>query len=179
MHICLQSGSENVLKRMKRMYSAAEFSKLIKSIKLNYPSFNITTDIIVGFPGETEEEFNETLEMMNDMEFGHVHTFKYSLRKNTRAEKLADHLPDTIKSQRSEKVRKLAEVHRLKYRRQFVGKQQTVLIEKVDGVWAFGHGENYVPVKIKNNKLKRNRFYKVSIVEVDTNGDEPVLIAGA
>ena len=177
MHICLQSGSESVLKRMKRMYTAAEFSRLIKSIKLNYPTFNVTTDIIVGFPGETEEEFNETLEMMKELEFGHVHTFKYSLRRNTRAEKLPDHLPDKIKSQRSEKVRKLAEEHRLKYRRQFVGKQQAVLVEKVDGVWAFGHGENYIPIKVKTDKLKKNQIYKVSIVEIDTKGDEPILIA--
>jgi len=164
MHICLQSGSESVLKRMKRMYSASEFSRLIKSIKQEYPSFNITTDVIVGFPGETVEEFNETISMMKDLEFGHVHTFKYSLRRNTRAEGFPDHLSDKLKSQRSEIVRKLSEQHRLKYRKQFIGKKQTVLIEKINDGWAFGHGENYIPIKVIGKDLNKNQYYKINIM---------------
>jgi len=176
MHICLQSGSESVLKRMKRMYTAKEFRHLIKSIKHDYPTFNITTDVIVGFPGETEDEFNETISMMKDLEFGHVHTFKYSLRRNTRAESFPDHLSDKLKSQRSEIVRKLSEEHRLKYRRQFIGKKQTILIEKLNDGWAFGHGENYIPVKVKDLNLTKNHFYEVTISNIDTKGEEPVLI---
>lgn len=178
MHICLQSGSENILKQMRRMYSAVEFKDLILKVKKKYPDFNITTDIIVGFPGETEEEFKETIDLVNEIDFGHIHTFKYSLRKGTRAERYPDHLPDKIKSERSEIIRNISEKQRLKYRTSFVGKHQNILVEKVDiDGWAFGHGENYVPIKIYSKNLKKNNFYKVLIKSVETSGDEPVLIS--
>jgi len=178
MHICLQSGSENILKRMRRMYTAVEFKELIKKVKQLYPDFNITTDIIVGFPDETEEEFKETIELIEELEFGHIHTFKYSLRKGTRAEKFSNHLSDKLKSERSETVRKLSEKQRLNYRKTFIGKYQNVLIEKIDNDgWAFGHGENYVPVKIRGNKFIKNNFHKVLINNIDTSGEEPVLIS--
>lgn len=178
MHICLQSGSENILKRMRRMYTSVEFKDLIKKVKKQYPDFNITTDIIVGFPDETEEEFKETVDLVRDLEFGHIHTFKYSLRKGTRAERLPNHLSDKIKSERSEIIRNISEKQRLNYRKTFIGKYQNVLVEKVDNDgWGFGHGENYVPVKIKALNLKKNVFYKVLINDIDISGDEPVLIS--
>ncbi len=178
MHICLQSGSETVLKRMKRMYTAKEFEELIEKVKERFPHFNITTDVIVGFPGETEDEFNQTLDFIKKTKFGHIHTFKYSLRKDTRAEKLPDHITDKVKTTRSEIVRKLSEEQRLKYRQSFIGKQQTVLIERIeaDG-WAFGHGENYIPIKVKNTNLKKNQFYKVLVKSVENSGSEPILIS--
>ncbi|PLX11155.1 MAG: tRNA (N(6)-L-threonylcarbamoyladenosine(37)-C(2))-methylthiotransferase MtaB [Marinilabiliales bacterium] len=177
MHICLQSGSENILKRMRRMYTANEFANLIQNVRKKYPQFNVTTDIIVGFPGETEEEFNETYEFIKKVKFGHIHTFKYSLRKGTRAERFPDHLSDRIKSERSEIIRKTSEHHRLEYRKNFIGKTQTVLVEKTETNYAYGHGENYIPIKIKGNDFKSNNFYKVVIVDIDNNGDEPILIA--
>jgi threonylcarbamoyladenosine tRNA methylthiotransferase MtaB len=177
MHICLQSGSENILKRMRRMYTADEFSSLIERVRKNYPAFNVTTDIIVGFPGETEEEFNETLDFIKKVKFGHIHTFKYSLRRGTRAERFPDHIPDKIKSERSETIRNTAEQHRLDYRKSFMGKKQTVLVEKTTENFAFGHGENYIPIKIKGKDLIKNTFYKTIITAIDNKGEEPILIA--
>ncbi len=178
MHICLQSGSENILKRMRRMYTAKEFKRLIDNVRAKHPDFNITTDVIVGFPGETEEEFNETIDFINDIKFGHVHTFKYSLRKGTKAERLQDHIPDWIKSERSGKIRKTAEKHRFEYRAGFIGKKQNVLIEKTDGGFAYGHGQNYVPVKIRDaGDMNKNTFYLANIVDIEDAGEEPILIA--
>jgi len=177
MHICLQSGSENILKRMRRMYTADEFASLIERVRNKYPEFNVTTDIIVGFPGETEEEFQETLNFIKKVKFGHIHTFKYSLRKGTRAERFPEHIPDKIKTTRSEIIRKTSELHRFEYRKNFVGKQQTVLVEKVEDGFAFGHGENYIPVKIKGQDFTKNTFYKAIITDIDNSGEEPVLIA--
>lgn len=178
MHICLQSGSETVLKRMKRMYTAKEFKELAKKVKQRFPHFNITTDVIVGFPGETEEEFEQTLKFIKETEFGHIHTFKYSLRKNTRAEKLPDHINGKIKTMRSETIRKLSEKQRLAYRKSFIGKEQTVLVEKINANgWAFGHGENYIPIKLKGTELKKNKFYKVLIKQLEETENEVVLIS--
>ena len=178
MHICLQSGSEGILKRMRRMYTATEYKDLIHKVRSIYPDFNITTDIIVGFPGETEEEFQETVDLINEVEFGHIHTFKYSLRKGTRAERFPEHIPDKIKSARSEIVREISERHRLEFRQKFVGKYQSILVEKIDDDgWAFGHGENYMPIKVKSDKLETNHFYRVIIKDIDNKSDEPILIS--
>lgn len=180
MHICLQSGSENILKRMRRMYTAEEFKTLIKRVREKYPDFNVTTDVIVGFPGETEEEFNETLDFIKEVGFGHIHTFKYSLRKGTRAERFPDHLPDKIKTPRSEAVRILSEKQRLNYRKSFIGKTQTVLVETIDDEgFANGHGENYVPVKMKAEGLELNKFYECKITHLIENKEEPILIGEA
>ena len=178
MHICLQSGSEGILKRMRRMYTATEYKDLIHKVRSIYPDFNITTDIIVGFPGETKEEFQETVDLINEVEFGHIHTFKYSLRKGTRAERFPEHIPDKIKSARSEIVREISERHRLEFRQKFVGKYQSILVEKIDDDgWAFGHGENYMPIKVKSDKLETNHFYRVIIKDIDNKSDEPILIS--
>lgn len=178
MHICLQSGSENILKRMKRFYTGVEFKDVISKVKQRYPDFNVTTDLIVGFPGETEEEFNESVEFVKQIGFGHIHTFKYSLRKNTRAESFPNHLPDTIKSKRSEIIRKISEEQRLKYRSSFIGKFQNILVEKIDELgWAFGYGENYIPIRVKTHEIEKNNFYKVLIKDIDVSTDEPILIA--
>lgn len=176
MHICLQSGSEDVLLRMRRMYTAKEFEQIATKLKTDYPNFNLTTDLIVGFPGETEEDFNKTLDLTKKIGFGHVHTFKYSVRKGTRAERMQDHIPEKVKTERSGILRKVIEETKLKYRRSFIGKEQTVLIETFDKQgFAKGYGENYIPVLIKEQNLEHNNFYPVKISGIETL-DEPVLI---
>ncbi len=92
MHICLQSGSEDILLKMRRMYTAKEFEEIATKLKTDYPQFNLTTDIIVGFPGESEEDFNKTAELAKKIGFGHIHTFKYSVRKGTRAERMPEQI---------------------------------------------------------------------------------------
>lgn len=176
MHICLQSGSEDILLKMRRMYTAKEFESIAAKLKSDYPNFNLTTDIIVGFPGETEGDFQKTLELTKKIGFGHVHSFKYSVRKGTRAERMPDHIPEKVKSERSEILRELADETKLNYRKSFIGQNQTVLIETIDKEGnARGYGEQYIPVLIENVNLVKNNFYKVKITGIDTSQD-PVLI---
>jgi threonylcarbamoyladenosine tRNA methylthiotransferase MtaB len=176
MHICLQSGSEDILLKMRRMYTAQEFETIASKLKSDYPGFNLTTDIIVGFPGETEDDFEKTLSLVKKIGFGHVHTFKYSVRKGTRAERMPDHIPEKVKSERSESLRNVAEEAKVDYRRSFIGKTQKVLVETINGQgFARGYGENYIPVLIRHKKLNRNNFYTVKITGIELN-DEPILI---
>ena len=175
MHICLQSGSEDILLKMRRIYTAGEFEEVARKLRNDYPGFNLTTDIIVGFPGETEEDFQKTLEVARRIGFGHIHTFKYSVREGTRAARMPDQIPEKIKTARSDTVRKLAGEMKLEYRKSFIGKKQTVLVETFDRKgFAKGYGEHYVPVIIEQKGLEKNKFYGVSIIGI-IPGKEPLL----
>jgi threonylcarbamoyladenosine tRNA methylthiotransferase MtaB len=177
MHICLQSGSEDILLKMRRMHTAREFEEIAMKLETDYPQFNLTTDIIVGFPGETEEDFKKTIELAKKIGFGHIHTFKYSVRKGTRAERMPEQIDERTKSERSEIIRKLANDSKNNYRKSFIGKTQRVLVEKINkkGL-ATGYGEHYIPVIIETAGLKKNEFYNVKITGIET-GEEPVLRA--
>jgi threonylcarbamoyladenosine tRNA methylthiotransferase MtaB len=177
LHLCLQSGSEPILKKMRRMYSAELFEKMCSKLREEVPGFNITTDIIVGFPGETEQDFLDSLKTAERIGFGHIHTFKFSVRKGTRAERLPDHVHGSVKTKRSEAVRKLSEKMRENYRKSFIGKEQVVLVEKINKEgYATGYGENYIPVEIRQKGLETNMFYKVTLTKLEQGKDEPVLI---
>jgi len=176
MHICLQSGSEEVLLKMRRMYTAKLFKEMADKLEEMYPGFSLTTDIIVGFPGETEEQFQETVDMASSIGFGHIHTFKYSIRKGTRAERLPDHIDEKEKNRRGEIIRVLSDETRIKHRKSFIGKNQRVLVQIIlkDGT-ARGFGEHYIPIIIKEKGLETNTFYDVEITELIVK-DEPTLI---
>jgi threonylcarbamoyladenosine tRNA methylthiotransferase MtaB len=103
LHMCLQSGSDKILLKMRRQYTVDEFKTMVHKIKKKIPDFNFTTDIMVGFPGETEEDFQETCKVSEQLGFSHVHTFKYSIRKGTRAERMPDQVHEKIKTERSVK----------------------------------------------------------------------------
>lgn len=166
LHLCLQSGSEKVLELMRRFYTLDQFRNIIDSFRFRYPDFNFTTDLIVGSPGETEALFQESYDIAKEIGFGHIHTFKYSVRKGTIAEKMPNQVPDKIKVQRSEAIRQLAEETKLEFRKQFIGKEQTMLIEKPDTAFgATGYGENYIPLALDAN-VERNTFQKVRITEI-------------
>ncbi|MDA3943746.1 MAG: tRNA (N(6)-L-threonylcarbamoyladenosine(37)-C(2))-methylthiotransferase MtaB [Bacteroidetes bacterium] len=162
LHLCLQSGSEAILLKMRRMYTAREFRQLAEKLRYRYPDFNLTTDIIVGFPGETEKDFQESLQMAKDLRFSHIHTFKYSVRSGTRAERMDGHLLEKIKNQRSALVRKLSDENKLQYFEQMVGKPQRMLVERIsaDGI-ARGYGQSYIPLRTKIKGLERNQFLDV------------------
>jgi threonylcarbamoyladenosine tRNA methylthiotransferase MtaB len=130
LHLCLQSGSEKTLLKMRRQYSYAQYLDIVRRIRRDLPEFNITTDIIVGFPGEGESEFNESLEALRTIGFGHVHAFKYSVRKGTRAERMDGKVDEKTKSARSESLRIAAEAEKNRYRRGFIGRNQRVLVER-------------------------------------------------
>jgi threonylcarbamoyladenosine tRNA methylthiotransferase MtaB len=176
LHLCLQSGSEEILLKMRRMYTAKLFEDLSNKLRSLYPGFNLTTDLIVGFPGETEKDFQDSLEMARRIQFGHIHTFKYSVRRGTRAERMPDQIPEKEKTRRSEIVRQLSDEMKLDYRRSFIGKTQTVLVEQFDkNGFATGYGEHYVPVKIEQKGLKKNEFYQAELHDIEMD-EEPVLL---
>jgi len=179
LHLCIQSGSDKTLLKMRRMYTVDEFRQIVNDVRAVRPDFNFTTDVIVGFPGETEEDFNETVKVVKELGFSHIHTFKYSMREGTRAARMKEHLPDKLKSQRSEIIRELTADNKLNYRKSFIGKQQRVLVEKIDDEgYAHGYGEHYIPVKFAGENLRKNEFYDVDLKDIE-EGDEPVMIGMA
>jgi threonylcarbamoyladenosine tRNA methylthiotransferase MtaB len=175
LHLCIQSGSESILLKMHRMYTARSFMEIVEKFRRHIPDFNFTTDVIVGFPGETGEDFRQTLEVVREAQFSHVHTFRYSRRKGTRADRMENQLEEGIKSERSEMVRRLSAENRIRYMESMVGKQQRVLVEKVDGCgMARGYGEHYHPVRFPTRDSLRNRFEQVVLERVDA-ADPPVM----
>ena len=129
-HLPLQSGSDRILKRMNRTYNQQEYLELVDNIRKFLPECSISTDIIVGFPGETELEFQETLHVMNLVGFSNAFMFKYSSRPGTKASEYSDHIDESIKQFRLEKVIALQKVLTLKTNQQYIGKIVKVLVEK-------------------------------------------------
>ncbi len=177
LHLCLQSGSENILLRMRRMYTAKEFGDMAMKIRTLYPDFNLTTDIITGFPGETEEDFEATLKMAKKLKFSHIHTFKYSVRTGTRAERMPDQVSEKLKNQRSNALRLVSLENKKNYFTQMLGKPQRMLIERIgaDGI-ARGYGQNYIPIRLKAKGLEKNTFVDVVLNGI-YEGKEPEMIA--
>ncbi len=175
LHLCLQSGSDKILLKMRRMYTAAGFLEIVDKVRARYPDFNFTTDIIVGFPGETNEDFQQTVDFSRRIGFGHIHTFKYSVRNGTRAERMTEQISEKLKTRRSEIIRLVGEEEKLKYRLRMIGKQQTVLVEKIIDRIAQGYGENYLPVKFPAEEVSSNEYVKVILTSLE-KGDDPHLI---
>jgi threonylcarbamoyladenosine tRNA methylthiotransferase MtaB len=145
---------------------------IIQKIRSRYSDFNFTTDVIVGFPGETEEEFRETCNVIPQAGFSHIHTFKYSRRTGTRADRFPDQISEKIKNDRSKTLRDIADKMKLDFRKGFIGKEQTLLVERNNSKGgARGYGESYLPIVVKGEKLQRNDFYRVKIVDVLDNKD--------
>ncbi|MBW8332642.1 MAG: tRNA (N(6)-L-threonylcarbamoyladenosine(37)-C(2))-methylthiotransferase MtaB [Prolixibacteraceae bacterium] len=176
LHLCLQSGSEKTLLRMRRMYDVEQFRKTINQFRSVYPDFNFTTDIIVGFPGETDEEFQQTLDAVGEFNFSHVHTFKYSVRKGTRAERMENHVPEKIKTARSSQIRELSEENKLRYYQSLIGKTQNVLVEKATKTKASGYGDLFVPVEFQANNVQKNTIHAVKITGLSGEGEKLVLV---
>ena len=178
LHLCLQSGSDRILLQMRRTYRLASYLDIIEQLRNRYPLFNFTTDIMVGFPGETEADFEATCGIIRQVGFSHVHTFKYSVRQGTRAERMPDQVPEKVKQQRSLVIRGLSLENKQKYRQLFIGKPQTVLVEKVtkSGL-AKGYGEHYVPVEFRPSQPGNNYFETVTIKNVASASQDFILKA--
>jgi threonylcarbamoyladenosine tRNA methylthiotransferase MtaB len=174
MHLCLQSGSDKILSSMRRMYTVDGFMQIVEKLRGKYPGFNFTTDLIVGFPGETEEDFDESLQLSQTAGFGHIHTFKYSVRQGTRAERMPRQIPEKVKTRRSEVIRLLADDEKRKYRLSMIGREQTVLVEKIENGFASGYGEHYIPVKFPAGNARKNEFVNVKLIGLE-EGKEPAL----
>ncbi len=167
-HLCLQSGSDSILKRMHRHYTMADFFGIVDKFRALIPDFNFTTDIIVGFPGETDDDFLQTLDAASRIVFGHIHTFKYSRRRGTLADKMPSQVDERIKTARSKVLRDLSEKLTLQNMESMLGKTQRMLSETIDkSGYLYGYGENYQRIRIKIANPEVNRFYNVRLVGIE------------
>ncbi len=151
MHIPLQSGCDKTLKDMNRKYDVEYFINKINAIRKIRPDISITTDLIVGFPGETEEYFNETLETIKKVEFSKIHVFPFSVRKGTVAEKMDNQLPEVVKKERVKRVLELSKELEIKYMEKFLGKEVLFIPETKREEYVIGHTGNYLLIKAKCN----------------------------
>ena len=165
-HLSLQSGCDETLKRMNRKYTAQAFEKEVNLLKKTFPDVALTTDVIVGFPGETEEEFNETYKYLSKIRFAKLHVFKYSPRKGTVAAKMKNQIDSAVKEKRSHKLIELSNECEIEFLDRYIGKKVKVLFEKQDGKYIKGHTTNYLVVKVKEEKLE-NQIKEVKIVSRD------------
>ncbi|WFR55093.1 tRNA (N(6)-L-threonylcarbamoyladenosine(37)-C(2))-methylthiotransferase MtaB [Anaerocolumna sp. AGMB13025] len=163
-HLSLQSGCNETLKRMNRKYSAEEYYEKCNLLRKYFVNPAITTDVIVGFPGETNEEFEETKRFLRKISFAQMHIFKYSVRKGTRAEHMPDQVREEIKNVRSNTLIELEETMETEYKSAFLDKAENILIEEtmvIDGqAYQIGHNERYLKLAVKSDKDLNNRIIK-------------------
>lgn len=169
-HLSLQSGSDSVLKRMNRKYTAYDYYEAVKKLRSVYANPSLTTDIIVGFPGETETEFEETMAFVNKVGFSEIHVFQFSKREGTPAATMPDQVEQTIKKKRSELLMALANESTDAYQKAFVGQRMAVLIEEKKADTLIGHTTNYLRVVIEDaeNKGVQGVLHDVVITEVSS-----------
>lgn len=169
-HLSLQSGSDGVLRRMKRRYSTAEYQRAVTLIREQLPESAITTDIIVGFPGETEEEFSRSYDFCRRMEFAHIHVFAYSPREGTEAAEMLDQVSAEIKKERSRRMLALAGESTESFNRRFLGSIRPVLWEQPAGdVWS-GLSDNYIRVYTRSDADLTNQLLPVKLTELRGDG---------
>lgn len=164
-HIPLQSGCDTVLKRMNRPYTTKEFLERIEYIRKEIPGISISTDLIVGFPGETDEEFEKTCDFLKECEFSFLHIFPYSLRSGTKAASMENQIDPKIKKNRAAICAEINEELYDKYKESYLDKEVTVLFEKNEDGYTFGHSSEYLPVLVKG-EYPRSTFVKVKISEL-------------
>lgn len=166
-HLSLQSGCNATLERMNRRYTIEEFEDGIKLIRKHYPNASLTTDVIVGFPGETEEEFKITYEFLKRIRFYKMHVFKYSQRKGTKAAVMLNQIPGEIKEERSRKLIELSNKNQEAQNKTYIGKEVEVLFEEPEGQYIKGHTSNYMMIYVKtNDKTIENTIQRVTITKV-------------
>ncbi len=167
-HLSLQSGSSNTLKRMNRRYTAEEFKEAVEILRDNFDEVMLTADVIVGFPGETEEEFEETYRFLNKIRFYKIHVFKYSIRENTKAATFPNQVLPEIKEERSKKVIELSEKIQREHNKEYINKEIEVLFEEKVKENFRGHTDNYICVEVKaNSKDIENEILRVRIKDID------------
>lgn len=163
-HLSLQSGCDVTLERMNRRYSTDDFRKIVKLLRDNIPEVALTTDIIVGFPGETDEEFETTYQFLKEVNFSKMHVFKYSPRKGTKAEKFPDQIDMKVKDIRSAKLIELSEQNEKAFASQYIEKEIDVLFENEHN----GHTTNYIEVYSKDD-MKPNTIVKCTAIEFNNS----------
>ena len=166
-HLSLQSGCDETLNRMNRRYNTDEFENCIKLLRKAYKDVALTTDIIVGFPGETDEEFNKTYNFLNKIKFYQMHVFKYSPRKGTKAAEMKNQISPELKEERSKVLIDLSHKNEKEYKEKFLGRTVQVLFEQKEGEYLIGHTTNYLKVAVDFNKSLENTIQNVEIVNLE------------
>ena len=165
----LQSGCDETLKRMNRKYTTKDFEKGVTILKKAYPNSLLTADVIVGFPGETEEEFETTYKFLKNIKFYKIHTFKYSKRKGTVAEKMPNQISPEKQEKRSKKIIELSNQMQKAYNNNYIGKEVKVLFEEKEGKYYKGHTPNYMMIKLKTDEELENKIETVRIQEIEND----------
>lgn len=166
-HLSLQSGSDSVLKRMNRKYTTKEYENVVEDLRKNIKDVSITTDIIVGFPGETDEEFNETFEYLKRLKLTKTHVFKYSPREGTKAAAMPNQIDSKVKDERSKKLLELSDLNEMKFLEKMIGGKFNVLVEEKKDGYLRGFLENYVEVHIEESLSEIENISISDILEVE------------
>ncbi len=175
-HLSLQSGSEAVLRRMNRAYSCEQFAEKMTYLRVLIPDVSITTDVIVGFPGENDDEFQESYDFCRRMKFARTHVFSYSARSGTAAAGMPKQIPPLVKKLRSIQMIELGQTSLEKYNGRFSGTDQEVLFEQLSGESWSGYTDTYIRVYIKNTQNLANRLMKVRLLGLMGEGLEGQLL---
>lgn len=161
-HLSLQSGCDATLERMNRRYRTEEFREIVKRLRDNISEVALTTDVIVGFPGETDEEFNQTYNFLNEIKFSKMHVFKYSQRRGTKAEKFPNQVDGKVKEERSNALIEMSNKNEEEFAKQYLGKEVEVLFEREHD----GHTTNYLEVESEESHTP-NEISKVKVKKVE------------
>jgi len=170
LHLSLQSGSESVLRRMRRAYTAEEYRQVVAELRRRIPDLGLTTDVIVGFPGETEEEHQESMAFVREMGFHRLHVFPFSPRKGTPAAAMPDQVPKKVKERRSHEMMALGRELALSFARRHLGQVLYVLAEEetdAEPGWLEGYTDNYVRVRFPGDEALKNSLVPVRITAVE------------
>ena len=172
-HLSLQSGCDETLKRMNRKYTTQIYRDAVATLRKYYPEASFTTDVIVGFPGETDEEFVKTYEFLKEIDFYRLHVFKYSPRRGTVAEKMPNQIDGNKKEERSNKLIELSNSTENKHNQSYIGKTVKVLFEEFEDGFFKGHTTNYMMVKVAGSEEQLGKFVnKILDVKIKENNDE-------
>lgn len=172
-HLSLQSGCDETLKRMNRKYTTQIYRDAVATLRKYYPEASFTTDVIVGFPGETDEEFAKTYEFLKEIDFYRLHVFKYSPRRGTVAEKMPNQIEGNKKEERSNKLIELSNSTENKHNQSYIGKTVKVLFEEFEDGFFKGHTTNYMMVKVAGVEEQSDKFVnQILDVKIKENNDE-------
>lgn len=172
-HLSLQSGCDETLKRMNRKYTTQIYRDAVATLRRYYPEASFTTDVIVGFPGETDEEFAKTYEFLKEIDFYRLHVFKYSPRRGTVAEKMPNQIDGNKKEERSNKLIEISNNAENKHNRNYIGKTVKVLFEEFEDGFFKGHTTNYMMVKVTGVEEQSDKFVnQILDVKIKENNDE-------
>ena len=172
-HLSLQSGCDETLKRMNRKYTTKKYKEAVDLLRSYFPDVNFTTDVIVGFPGETEEEFNTTYKFLEEIKFYRMHVFKYSKRRGTPAEKMPNQIDGNIKEERSNKLIELSNKNENEYNESYIGKEVNVLFEEYENGYFRGYTTNYMMVNVPGKKEDEEKLVDhIFTVKILKNNEE-------